>query len=398
MLPTPPPRALSSRYADDDLAVHLRSSKETFGKYMKGRETFLKGEIQRAAGVAASAAASAAKAEVEGLKRDSKAAAGAAAAELEKVKKDAAAYRLNIAEAAAAAIAAKAKKAKEEEEKREQEEEQCIVCFDDDFPPDGGLLCMHRGGRDDAHFICDGCLCKKLLSMKEADALAVLAKNQGRCYCEEGGLAASHSCASKYYSDADLALHTRSNPDAFEAYLGARKTLLKEQIEAESAEEMETRLAAELARFEALSERDRKVYVARKRIIDEIITLRCPRCKKAFVDFANCFAIECSSKPKHFFCGWCLKDCGDDFKAAHTHVASCPEKPANAGTYYASPDASVDKQMFAAQNRTRQKKMLLKFFAEEVDPEILESVLTSVCADLYDLGMGDFIREQLNKF
>jgi len=33
-----------------------------------------------------------------------------------------------------------------------------------------------------------------------------------------------------------------------------------------------------------------------------------------------------------------------------------------------------------------------------VDPEILESVLTSVCADLYDLGMGDFIREQLNKF
>lgn len=58
----------------------------------------------------------------------------------------------------------------------------------------------------------------------------------------------------------------------------------------------------------------------RNRITDAILTLRCPRCKQAFIDFENCFAITCS-KCKCEFCGYCLQDCGDD---AHAHVVKCP--------------------------------------------------------------------------
>lgn len=48
----------------------------------------------------------------------------------------------------------------------------------------------------------------------------------------------------------------------------------------------------------------------RHKIIDEILTLRCPRCKQAFLDFDGCFALTCGSCPCRF-CGWCLEDCGD---------------------------------------------------------------------------------------
>ena len=54
----------------------------------------------------------------------------------------------------------------------------------------------------------------------------------------------------------------------------------------------------------------------RMKIVDDILTLRCPRCLQAFLDFSGCFALRCSMCPCGF-CGWCLKDCGSD---SHSHV------------------------------------------------------------------------------
>jgi hypothetical protein len=134
------------------------------------------------------------------------------------------------------------------------------------------------------------------------------------------------------------------------------------------------------------------VYAARKCIVDEILTLRCPRCEAAFVDFADCFAVECGSCDCNF-CGWCFKDCGDN---AHSHVADCPEKPTDAGTFYANPVATVSEQMFAAQNNRRRERQLRAFFEEEVDADILEKVLIAVTVDLGDIGLGEFIQAQLD--
>jgi hypothetical protein len=65
----------------------------------------------------------------------------------------------------------------------------------------------------------------------------------------------------------------------------------------------------------------------RKKIVDEILTLRCPRCKIAFVDFVNCFALTCSNKNCNAgFCAWCLFDAGND---AHQHVFNCKEGNGN---------------------------------------------------------------------
>jgi hypothetical protein len=69
-----------------------------------------------------------------------------------------------------------------------------------------------------------------------------------------------------------------------------------------------------------------------------VLTLRCPRCAAAFVDFDGCFALTCgavraaaadadAAAPRQrcaaVFCGWCLTDCGDA-AACHAHVRICP--------------------------------------------------------------------------
>ena len=62
----------------------------------------------------------------------------------------------------------------------------------------------------------------------------------------------------------------------------------------------------------------------RKHIEEEILQMKCPRCRRAFYDFEGCFAISCSTCACKF-CGWCLQDCGDN--DAHPHVRSCGKVP-----------------------------------------------------------------------
>ena len=69
--------------------------------------------------------------------------------------------------------------------------------------------------------------------------------------------------------------------------------------------------------------------VLRNKIHEDILTQKCPRCKKAFLDFDGCFALKCSNCPCAF-CGWCLADCGND---AHSHVKDCRHK-LNKDTYF----------------------------------------------------------------
>ena len=68
----------------------------------------------------------------------------------------------------------------------------------------------------------------------------------------------------------------------------------------------------------------------RNKVVNEILTLRCPRCQQAFFDFDGCFSIRCSTC-QCSFCGWCLKDCGSD---AHSHVKTCKFKPTSADSYF----------------------------------------------------------------
>ena len=232
---------------------------------------------------------------------------------------------------------------------------------------------------------------RKLFAIGDKD-LGAQKQCKGRCYCEHGG--PGGECDSEYFSDAALAQHTQHANGAFEAYLAVRRKLDATEMEKKGEEELVRRLAAELERRAQMSERELAVDDARKHIINEILTLKCPRCCTAFLDFANCFAVKCGTCDCHF-CGWCIADCGE-YGECHMHVAVCDAKPAGAGMFYADGDPDVAEDMFAKQNRARFEEQLQKFFAEEVEEEILQDVLYSIVQDLFEIGLGDFITDQLD--
>ena len=84
-------------------------------------------------------------------------------------------------------------------------------------------------------------------------------------------------------------------------------------------------LEAEFLRMENIGSEDEKIAAKlHKKIVNEVLTLRCPRCQTAFMDFDGCFALRCwNGTCRCSFCAWCLKDCGDN---GHAHVLVCPER------------------------------------------------------------------------
>jgi hypothetical protein len=92
-----------------------------------------------------------------------------------------------------------------------------------------------------------------------------------------------------------------------------------------------------------------QVELARQHIVDELLTLHCPRCSAAFVDFSGCFALTCH-RCSCGFCGWCLGDCGAD---AHAHVLACPHNAeVGKGGYFGTQTAFQN-----AQTRCRQRNV-----------------------------------------
>ena len=115
----------------------------------------------------------------------------------------------------------------------------------------------------------------------------------------------------------------------------------------------------------------------RLKIIDEILTLRCPRCKAAFLDFDGCFALKCNLCPCKF-CGWCLFDCGNE--DAHPHVLMCQHREPGADRYW-----GTEKEFHSAQNKRRLQK--LNSFLETLDLMERTKVLDSITQDLQDLKL-----------
>eukprot|EP00008_Paramoeba_atlantica_P007651 CAMPEP_0201485450 /NCGR_PEP_ID=MMETSP0151_2-20130828/9545_1 /ASSEMBLY_ACC=CAM_ASM_000257 /TAXON_ID=200890 /ORGANISM="Paramoeba atlantica, Strain 621/1 / CCAP 1560/9" /LENGTH=958 /DNA_ID=CAMNT_0047869577 /DNA_START=11 /DNA_END=2887 /DNA_ORIENTATION=- len=54
-----------------------------------------------------------------------------------------------------------------------------------------------------------------------------------------------------------------------------------------------------------------------RREVEDALIPKCPRCKRAFMDWSGCFSVYCPCGCS--FCGHCLADCGSD---AHAHVYS----------------------------------------------------------------------------
>lgn len=117
------------------------------------------------------------------------------------------------------------------------------------------------------------------------------------------------------------------------------------------------------------------MYQARLHIVNNILVNKCPRCRQAFCDFSNCFALSCSRCDCNF-CGWCLADCGED---AHSHVLRCPHNLAG-GNLFA--DENLFKQ---AMNRRRARE--LRRYLGKFQEAIAEEILKECATDLDGVGL-----------
>ncbi len=226
------------------------------------------------------------------------------------------------------------------------------------------------------HFHCRDCILNLV-----TDSLDIV--NKGKRELRDGRIMCwkfPSECRAAGFQDRDLAKHL--SVSQFEAYLGARMEILQKKMEFELEDKMKQQLSEQLKVLVAMSEKEREISLARRHIEEQILQMRCPRpaCRKAFYDFDGCFAISCSSCPCKF-CGWCLKDCGDD---AHPHCRVCPRVPSGVDALFPTmPDA---RGAFDYSHKMRCKDRIAKYL-KTLTPATQEGVKKALEMQLTDLGI-----------
>ena len=146
---------------------------------------------------------------------------------------------------------------------------------------------------------------------------------------------------------------------------------------------MERHLADQAAKLEASVQRHRL------RIINDILTLKCPWCQGAFVGFDNCFAVQHLAAGVderqgcgRYFCGWCLQMC-DGFGPCHGHVRECTAAPPRyRGTFVG------DEAEFALVHAARRREAVLQYLRLHVPDATEQAKLREVLdLDLRDLSI-----------
>lgn len=248
----------------------------------------------------------------------------------------------------------------------EQAKQRCSICFDD-ASSEKGLECV--AASDSRHFICSECF-QEYVNAKAGEELRLVRARNAQISCPVPG------CGSKPWSDAVVARHV---PDSvFTQYLESAAQIREESLNRELERKFEQKLEAEIKRRDALTKENRWLEDARRHVIDRILTLACPRCGQAFLDFEGCFALTCS-RCQCGFCAYCLADCGND---AHDHVRRCAENQTK--DFFGSIESFEDAQ------RKRRRQMLTEYL-RPVSAERRAKLLRSLQKELNDLGLGNMV-------
>ena len=154
---------------------------------------------------------------------------------------------------------------------------------------------------------------------------------------------------------------------------------MQEQDERHAKQMQELQAQLEAALKQASGHRSAAVLRHRMHIVDNILTLKCPRatCKAAFIDFDGCFALTCG-RCGCGFCAYCLKDCGED---AHSHVATCRHNT-EGGDVHAPIDA------FHRAQKARVTRLVREYVAREVEEGVRGDLVGAIDRDLKDLGIS----------
>jgi hypothetical protein len=252
-----------------------------------------------------------------------------------------------------------------------EQKAKCAVCMDSCGVADG-YTCTGTEGKPCAQFTCWGCLTWSYDAAKKPDAIKGTVTDKGELVCSNPRC----ECAL-----AVERLHRPGAPAPEEVLKGAKELaiqIVSNKAVQEAVAQHQRQIDAENARIEAIKDADEKTAAKlRKTIVEEVLTLKCPRCKTAFVDWDACAALTCMTCGAAF-CAWCQLDCGGD---AHAHVTHCPDSPMN-GNVYAHTDYI---QAGLNRRRTRRAREMVQNAA--LTGRAGDMLRTALEGDLNDLGI-----------
>ena len=236
----------------------------------------------------------------------------------------------------------------------------CNVCYDECSSLQG-IRCSNT------HFTCNKCFGKNVSSVCD-DAL-----NKGcldvKCVMPDCAFVFEHHDVCQHLLDTDT----------YDKFAEAGKRLREQKALKEEAQRLEEESQRQLR---MLSEEERKINDARKKITEDILTLKCPSCKAAFVDFDGCFALSCKSCPCRF-CAGCLAPAKDG-QECHRHVSACEVcRKAGVNGYFGT------EAQFQQIHKTRRSKLLKEFLERPDVRELAGKVVEAMRKNLKDLKMND---------
>ena len=264
----------------------------------------------------------------------------------------------------------------------------CEICFDEKVPASKGGFCSNVAS---PHFFCGVAHNDCFSDMVSSQAL-----DQHSFERNGDSIVCVYCIAStpKVVSTFDLSLIVKqTNVEALGEFISAGKSVVQTKAEValekrqlEHTDELQKLREAHIedkgARMKAATERHRQ------KIIEDILTLRCPHCNLVIIDFDGCFAVQ-HSEGDHgrykqgcglYFCGWCLEKCGtnDD---CHNHVNACQHN-LHPGSYYGTNDE------FSRVHNQRRRALVLTYLQNVVDVQEREEIKRVLRRDLNDLGIN----------
>lgn len=165
------------------------------------------------------------------------------------------------------------------------------------------------------HILCNECFEGNLINQIGGEYNKHFKDHDMKIVCEmcRVNTIVSERTVSKY-TDKQVICHV--SEEIYEKY---RKACF-DIIHVKAANETETRLKKQFDEQPNKQKND-NISKHRNHIIENILTLKCPSCDVAFLDFTGCFALSCNNCDDNF-CGWCLESC-DDMDSCHNHVLYC---------------------------------------------------------------------------
>eukprot|EP00976_Prorocentrum_cordatum_P052186 1053364-Prorocentrum_minimum.AAC.1 len=248
---------------------------------------------------------------------------------------------------------------------------ECDICYQSCGRDE--WVCCSGGLEGEVHFMCSECLETYVASKLEHPE-----RITGEICCPMFPLC-----------NAQLKRFVKHIPERlYKQYFDAFKQGVRDELGQRNDLEVNRRVQAKLDELEAAhlvpNSVDEKVHRAVTFVVDEILTVRCPRCTQAILDFEGCYSLKCA-RCDAAICAWCLADCGHD---AHSHVADCPKN-----RYRTRRDPFFAKfEYFELARQAERIEKLKQFLNWQVEPALLMVDQERLAPILKPLKIGLYLK------